>query len=78
MEYKIDGKEGQTEVTVPAEMAQQYPLDKELAICYKVSGDGTVHIASDTTATKKLMYAYAIAIGVEFLAFFIIWWMTIS
>lgn len=78
MEYTIEGKEGQSEVTVPATMKQQYPLGKELPICYKVSENGTVHIASDTTATKKLMYAYAIAIVIEFLAFFIVWWMMIS
>lgn len=77
MEYHIDGKEGRSEVVVPLAMAEQFPLDKEVSICYKVSGNGAVHIASDTSATKKLMYAYATAIGVEFLAFFIIWWMMI-
>ena len=71
-------KEAVDVVTVPATMMQQYPLGKELPICYKVSENGTVHIASDTTATKKLMYAYAIAIGIELLAFFIVWWMMIS
>lgn len=75
MEYTIDGKEGRSEVVVPLQMSDQYPLDKEVAICYKVSGNGAVHIASDTSATKKLMYAYAIAIAVEFAAFAAIWWM---
>ena len=75
LEYVINGKEGRSEVVVPVEYSDQYPLGKEVSICYSVSGNGAVHIASDTTATKKLMYGYAAAIAVEFIAFVVIWWM---
>lgn len=71
--YMIDGKEGQSEVIVPAEMADKYPVGKELEICYKISPNGAVHIASYSSANKKIMYGHLAAIGVELGAFILIW-----
>ena len=72
--YVIDGKEGSTEIIAPQEMADQYLLDKEFPIVYKISGNGAVHIATDSQAPRRLMIGYGVAIFIEFAAFVVIWW----
>ncbi|MDO4490568.1 MAG: hypothetical protein Q4B85_05855 [Lachnospiraceae bacterium] len=74
MEYIIQGKEGRSEVTVPADQEDRYAQGKEFQICYKVDPNGTVHIASWSQANKKIMIGYGAAIAVEFAAFVILWW----
>lgn len=74
MQYQIDGKEGRSEITVPADTASRYTVGKEYEICYKVSPNGTVHIASWSTANKKIMIGYIVALAVEFGAFVVLWW----
>lgn len=74
MQYTIDGKERRSEITVPADTASRYVTGKEYEICYKVSPNGTVHIASWSSATKKIMYGYIAALAVEFGAFVVLWW----
>lgn len=73
LEYCIEGTTGHAEIAVPPEEAGRFSVGTEVAICYKVSGNGAVHIASDTGANKALLRAHALAIAVELAAFVLIW-----
>lgn len=73
LEYCIDGKIGHSEIRVPFTQEDQYNVGKEIPICYMVSGNGAVHIASDTEYLKKIMIGHGIAVVVEILFFVIIW-----
>ncbi len=73
LSYTIDGKEGHSEIIVPVKQADMYRLGAELEICYKVSGNGAVHIASAGTASRKLMYGYIAGIVAVLIAFVVIW-----
>lgn len=73
LEYTIDGKEGHSEIVVPAAHAEKYEVGNELDICYYVSGNGAVHIASAGSASRKLMYGYLAAIVIEIAVYVIIW-----
>lgn len=72
MSYTLDGKEGKSEITVPAEIARQYTIGKEFEVCCKTDPNGTVHIASWSPANKKIMIGHLIALIIEFAAFVII------
>lgn len=74
MSYVIDGKEGTSEVTVPADMAGQYEIGKTFDICYYVAGNGAVHIASYSSANKKIMYGHLAAVLIELATFILLWW----
>lgn len=74
LQYTIDGKVGRSEIVVPYTKADAFQVGKEVSIRYTVSGNGAVHIASNNDMTRKLMIAYASAIAIEFIVFFIIWW----
>lgn len=74
MQYEIDGQEGKSEIVVPKEVAGKYQPGAEFPICYKVDPNGTVHIASWSSANKKIMIGHAAAIVIEFAAFVILWW----
>ncbi|MBQ6622528.1 MAG: hypothetical protein IJH75_06800 [Mogibacterium sp.] len=71
--YTIDGKDGESEIIVPVEHAGNYTVGKTVDICYHVSGNGTVHIASGGDGPKKMMYGYLAAIIIEIIVYFIIW-----
>ncbi len=73
LSYVIDGKEGHSEIIVPVKFADRYTLGAELDICYKVSGNGAVHVASAGPASKKLMYGYVGGIAAVLIAFVVIW-----
>ncbi len=72
MSYMLDGEEKKSEITVPAELADQYVPGKEFEICCKVDPNGTVHIASWSSANKKLMIGHIIALVVELIAFILV------
>lgn len=73
LEYAVDGAEGRTEVIVPASQAQNYRVGRQVDVRYKVSGNGTVHIASAGDGPKKLMYGYLAAIVIELVVYVVIW-----
>lgn len=73
MEYVIDGKEGRSEVIVPVSRAEEYEVGRMVDICYYVSGNGAVHIASAGDGPKKLMYGYLAAIVIEIVVYIVIW-----
>lgn len=70
--YTIEGKEGHSEIVVPVKNAEMYQLGAEKEICYKVSGNGAVHIASAGPAARKLMYGYVAGIVAVLIAFVVI------
>ncbi len=74
MEYVIAGKEGRSEVIVPAALAEQYEAGKTVDIRYHVSGNGAVHIASGGDGPQKMMYGYLAAIVIELVIYAVIWW----
>lgn len=74
LEYQLNGEEVKSEITVPATAADRYTIGREFPICCKVSANGTVHIASWSSANKKILIGYGFAIAVEFAAFVILWW----
>ena len=61
------------EIVVPLSNASEYEVGKTLDICYYVSGNGAVHIASAGNAPKKLMYGYLAAIILELVIYYVIW-----
>ncbi len=73
LSYTIRGKEGHSEITVPVKAADRYTLGTELDICYKVSGNGAVHVASAGPGARKMMYAYVGGIILVLIAFVVIW-----
>ena len=73
MEYEIDGVRGSSQIVVPLEHAGEYEPGRTVDICYKVSPNGTVHIASAGSAPKKLMYGYLAAIVIEIVVYIVIW-----
>ena len=73
LEYCIDEKVGQTEIVVPASETERFALGTEVSICYKVEQNGAVHLASDSSANKKMMRGHILAFILELVAFVIIW-----
>ena len=73
LEYMIGEKEGASEIVVPVDVAEQYAVGKEFTICYKVSPNGAVHIASYSPANKKILIGYVAALIIEIVAFVLIW-----
>ena len=73
LEYIINGKDGRSEIVIPAERAGDYPVGSTVEICYYVAGNGAVHIASAGDAPKKLMYGYLAAIIAELVIYAVIW-----
>ncbi|MBQ0066467.1 MAG: hypothetical protein KBT48_11950 [Firmicutes bacterium] len=74
LQYVINGKVGHSEIVVPYVKADEFEVGTKHQIRYAVSPNGAVHIASDSDTFKKLMIVHGIAIAVEFIVFFIIWW----
>lgn len=72
--YMIDGEEKRSEITVPGNAADKYTVGKEFEICYRVSDNGTVHIASYSSAKKKIIYGHIAALILELAAFIILWY----
>ena len=73
LSYIIEDKEGMSEITVPSKYAAEFQAGRKLGICYNVSGNGAVHIASDTGATKNILIGHLLALVLELVAFVWIW-----
>ena len=73
LSYVIDGKEGLSEITVPLEAADTFETGSEHMIRYMVSGNGAVHIASDTGAVRRILFGHIAALLCELAAFVVIW-----
>ena len=71
--YTIDGKDGSTEVVVPASQAGRYAPGTTVDISYNVQPNGTINIASAGDGPKKLMYGYLAAIILELVIYYVIW-----
>lgn len=71
--YTIDGREGSTEIIVPESQAERYEIGKKIAVCYHVSENGTVNIASAGGGPKKMMYGYLAAIILEVIVYAVVW-----
>lgn len=74
LSHTINNEEGRSEIVVPVDISDQFPLGKEVEICYYVAGNGAVHIASSSSANKKILYGHVAAIVLELLAFILVWY----
>ncbi|MDO4617724.1 MAG: hypothetical protein Q4B03_09800 [Lachnospiraceae bacterium] len=72
MSYELNGERMKSEITVPADTIDRYTIGKEFEICCKVDPNGTVHIASWSSANKKIMFSHLGALAVEMAAFVIV------
>ena len=74
LEYTINNKKGYSEIRIPVEKADQFAVGTIVPIRYKVEPNGAVHIASAGDEFDSLLKIYGVALVVEFIAFFYIWW----
>lgn len=72
MTYTLDGTERSSEITVPAAAAGNYTIGKTFEICCKEDPNGTIHIASRSSANKKILIGHLAALAVEFAAFILV------
>lgn len=78
LEYKIDGKKGRAQINVPVEKIDEFEVGSKIPIRYKIEDNGAIRIASDSQQFDQLAKVHFIAVIVELIMFFILWWHWVS
>lgn len=73
LECTVNDAINHSEITVPCSVADEYKLGAEIPISYKVSPNGTVHVASSTKSVKKFAIFHFVILIAEIAAFLVIW-----